>query len=371
MKIRAWRQRIIVIWALAVSSLIGQNVNAHDLSTSYTEVSITSSDNRLLLTLMLDQADLNRIFDLDVNANRGEQASQIEHHLDEITSYLGDRIFVEIAGEKIVLAPGKATVEDDGLGNLFAKVAFHGDVPRKPWQVTVRLEIFDKLTPLHKNLLKVTYDAELRQGILTRGHRTETIFFQGDKGFLLAQILQFTKLGIEHIFVGYDHILFLLGLILIGGRIANVVKIVTAFTVAHSITLILAALRFVTVPSRIVESVIALSIVYIAVENFFVQESDQRWLISFAFGLMHGFGFANVLRELGLPPRGLIASLLSFNVGVEIGQLVIVLLTFPCVLFVLKTRWRKQFIYATSTCILIFGAAWFVERAFDFNIAFV
>jgi len=286
-------------------------------------------------------------------------------------SYFADRINVSVGGERILLANGRATLEDDGLGNLFAKVTFHSQAHRKPWQVSVRLEIFDKLPALHKNLLKVTYKDQLRQGILTAGHPTETVFLRGDSAFLLDQIRQFIWLGVEHIFVGYDHILFLLGLILIGGRIANVVKIVTAFTVAHSITLILAALQVVTVPSRIVESVIALSIVYIAIENFFVQESDQRWLISFAFGLMHGFGFANVLTELGLPPRGLIPSLLSFNVGVEIGQLAIVLVTFPCVLFVLKTRWRKQFIYATSACILLFGTAWFVQRAFDFKIAFV
>jgi len=117
-----------------------------------------------------------------------------------------------------------------------------------------------------------------------------------------------------------------------------------------------------------VESVIALSIVYIAVENFLIKDSDQRWMVTFAFGLMHGFGFAGVLTELGLPTKGLVASLLSFNVGVEIGQVMIVSLVFPVILLASRTRWQRQIVYGLSSVILTFGLIWFFQRAFGLEI---
>ena len=156
---------------------------------------------------------------------------------------------------------------------------------------------------------------------------------------------------------------------MIGGGFRNLVKIVTSFTVAHSLTLVLAALQIVMLPTRLVESVIALSIVYIAGENFFVKQNDQRWFITFVFGLMHGFGFASVLAELGLPTQGLVASLLSFNVGVEVGQIAIVSLAYPVILLIGRSDYRRQIVFGLSSIILIFGLIWFVERAFNLQVA--
>jgi hypothetical protein len=181
---------------------------------------------------------------------------------------------------------------------------------------------------------------------------------------LPTQIGKFVKLGVEHIFLGYDHIMFLLALIVIGGRLRSLIKIVTAFTVAHSITLILAALQIVTLPPRVIESGIALSIAYVAAENFVVDQANHRWILTFMFGLVHGFGFANVLRDLGLPTRGLIPSLLAFNVGVEIGQICIVGVLFPVTLWIAQQTFRRKAVFVLSSVILFFGAAWFVERTF-------
>ena len=126
----------------------------------------------------------------------------------------------------------------------------------------------------------------------------------------------FFLLGIEHILTGYDHLLFLLALILRGGNLWSLFKIITAFTIAHSITLALAALNIVMLPERLVEATIALSIAYVAAENLFMRKAvSHRWAVSFLFGLVHGFGFSNVLRELGLPKEGLLWSLLNFNLG--------------------------------------------------------
>jgi hypothetical protein len=124
-------------------------------------------------------------------------------------------------------------------------------------------------------------------------------------------------------------------------------------------------------PTRLVESAIALSIVYIAAENFFIKKTDYRWMITAFFGLAHGFGFANVLKNLGLPTEGLVISLFSFNIGVEIGQVVIVSLLLPLVWAISKSPRKKQIIWALSTIILIFGLTWFLERAFGLPVALI
>jgi hypothetical protein len=173
----------------------------------------------------------------------------------------------------------------------------------------------------------------------------------------------FFLLGVEHILIGYDHLLFLLMLILRGGNLWSLLKIITAFTVAHSITLALAALSLVTLPERAVEAVIALSIAYVAAENlFFKQAASHRWAVSFLFGLVHGFGFSNVLRELGLPQEGLLWSLLSFNLGVEAGQAFAVLLAVPVLLWLRKTSFEPRAVAALSAVVLAVGLVLFVER---------
>jgi hypothetical protein len=172
---------------------------------------------------------------------------------------------------------------------------------------------------------------------------------------------------VEHIWIGYDHIMFLLALIIIGSRLGPLVKIVSAFTVAHSITLILATLEWVVLPQRLVESGIALSIAYVAAENLWLRDTRHRWILTFGFGLVHGFGFANVLRDLGLPSEGLIVSLLAFNVGVEIGQVTIVVLLLPLILWLSVQSFHERVVQLASALILLFGLGWLVERVFDLS----
>ena len=174
----------------------------------------------------------------------------------------------------------------------------------------------------------------------------------------------FFVLGIEHILTGYDHLLFLLALILRGGNMWSLFKIITAFTIAHSITLALAALNMVTLPERLVEATIALSIAYVAAENLFMRKAvSHRWAVSFLFGLVHGFGFSNVLRELGLPKEGLLWALLNFNLGVEAGQAMAVLVAVPILLWLRQFKWEPRAVMATSVVVLAVGLTLFVERA--------
>jgi hydrogenase/urease accessory protein HupE len=175
----------------------------------------------------------------------------------------------------------------------------------------------------------------------------------------------FFTLGVEHILTGYDHMLFLLALMLRGGGLWSLMKIITAFTIAHSITLALAALDLVVLPGALVESVIALSIAYVALENLLPRYAvSRRWAVSFMFGLAHGFGFSSVLREIGLPKENLLLSLLNFNLGVEAGQLTVVLLLVPILMRIKSKSWEPTVVATISGVILAVGLVLFLERAF-------
>jgi hydrogenase/urease accessory protein HupE len=175
----------------------------------------------------------------------------------------------------------------------------------------------------------------------------------------------FVPSGIQHILIGPDHILFLIGLLLLGGGWKALVRIVSAFTFGHSITLSLAALGIVSPPARLIEPAIALSIVFVGADNLIRGSGrDVRAWIALVFGLVHGFGFANVLREFGLPREALGWSLFSFNVGVEIGQLAIVLVV-ATLLAALRRRSDAigyRVAYAGSVVVIAAGSYWFVER---------
>ena len=177
----------------------------------------------------------------------------------------------------------------------------------------------------------------------------------------------FLNLGVRHIFLGYDHILFLMGLMILS-RFWDLVKIVTSFTVAHTITLILATLHVVNLSARFIEVAIALTIIYVAVENLCIKTAKNRWRLTFAFGLIHGFGFANVLQGMELPAKNLLRCLLSFNVGVEIGQLAIVVTALPLLYWLSRRAWSAKAQMAVSVAILIVGCGWFLERAFGFGL---
>lgn len=177
--------------------------------------------------------------------------------------------------------------------------------------------------------------------------------------------LRFIGLGWEHILIGYDHLLFLIVLLLGARSLRSAAAIITAFTVAHSLTLALASLDVVRLPGALVESVIALSIVYVAIENLVRGDPRHRWRITFVFGLVHGFGFASVLRDLGIADAGGIAvPLLSFNVGVELGQLAVAALAWP-LLLLLRRRpgLRARALPALSCGVALLAAWWFLERA--------
>lgn len=177
-------------------------------------------------------------------------------------------------------------------------------------------------------------------------------------GSLRAMLLS----GLEHIVTGYDHVLFLLCLLVPGGTWRSRVAIVTAFTAAHSVTLLLAALHVVSPPARVVEVAIALSLIYVALENLLVERPRARWPLAFGFGLVHGFGFAGMLDVLGMPTAQLVSSVLAFNVGIEIGQLAIVAVAVPVIGWMARHAWHHRIVQATSIAVWAVAAVWVMER---------
>jgi hydrogenase/urease accessory protein HupE len=237
---------------------------------------------------------------------------------------------------------------------------------KAPGTVVVEALLFP-YDPNHQTFLNIYEGASLRsQAILDRG-RTRFEYFAGTRQGVFAVVRKFVPAGIHHILIGPDHLLFLVGLLLLGGTIRQLAFVVTSFTVAHSITLSLAALNIVTPPARLIEPAIALSIVYVGADNLLVRGGrDVRAWIALTFGFIHGFGFANVLREMELPSRALGWSLFSFNLGVEIGQLFVVVAV-AAAFGALRSRSERvgrQLVFGGSLVVIAAGAFWFIQRVF-------
>jgi HupE / UreJ protein len=258
-------------------------------------------------------------------------------------------------------APGSITPPTQEGGSVAVRLRFAcGDVPT---ELTIHDDLFDVLGAGYHTIANIQWPGGSQQFVFLPNAREARVIVS--EGVTTRGIGSFFLLGIEHILTGYDHLLFLLALVLRGGNIWSLLKIITAFTVAHSITLALAALNIVVLPERLVEATIALSIAYVAAENLFMRHTvSHRWAVAFIFGLMHGFGFSNVLRELGLPKQGLVWALLNFNLGVEAGQAIAVIVAVPLLMWLRRYRWEPRAMAAVSMVVLVVGLVLFVDRAF-------
>lgn len=221
--------------------------------------------------------------------------------------------------------------------------------------------------PIHQTFVNVYEGADLRQQMIFNATTEPRTYYLGTTQGAIAVMKTFIPSGAHHILIGPDHILFLIGLLLLGGTWLALVRIVTAFTIGHSITLSLAALNIVSPAASIIEPAIALSIVFVGADNLVRGDGrDLRAWVALTFGLVHGFGFAYVLREFGLPREALGWSLFSFNLGVEIGQLAVVL----AVASLLTAIRRRSDVMGTrvavagSVVVIAAGTYWFVQRVF-------
>ena len=252
-----------------------------------------------------------------------------------------------------------------------------------PARLDLRAVVFP-YDPVHQTFVNVYEDGTLRRQAILTADAPDLRFFAGTTEGRVAVVRTFVASGIEHILIGPDHVLFLVGLLLLGGTLARLAIIVTAFTLGHSLTLSLAALDLLNPDAGLVEPLVALTIVIVGTDNLFVLHErrraggatsgdaarpsarDARPLFAGAFGLIHGFGFASVLRSFGLPPDALAWSLVSFNVGVEIGQLAIVVVVAWALAALARRRPAAAAIagWTGSAMVILAGTWWFVERVF-------
>lgn len=231
--------------------------------------------------------------------------------------------------------------------------------------LTYEVTLFQEIDPASRHMVTASGDVQ-RMALLSVSAQSVSL---SDTRASLGELLwNYFLSGVEHIAIGYDHIAFLVAVILWGRRVWPLVGVVTAFTVAHTITLSLAVLGVVQLPSRLVEPLIGLSIVYVAAENFFVRDLRRRAWVTFAFGLIHGFGFASVLRDYGIPQGAVAPALAAFNVGVEVGQIVIVVLVLVAMRGVERMmgerypRFVRTYPYVVSGTILLLGVYWTADR---------
>jgi hydrogenase/urease accessory protein HupE len=281
--------------------------------------------------------------------------------LEELAS---SALEVEVDGGKI--AADKVAVEIEGSRGA---VHFRIEFPVEPGaRLSVRSRLIGILPRGHRQYVSIKEVGGnlLGERMLDASSDTFEISLAATASATVARSFrQFLVLGVEHILTGYDHLVFLLGLIIAGAGFRAVAKIITSFTLAHSITLALATLDVVRISPGVVEPLIAASIVYVGLENIFRRDLRWRWLLTFGFGLVHGFGFASVLKELGIGAGGVSTAvpLVSFNLGVEMGQIAIAALALP---LIWKFRERPSFVVryapACSVLITLAGAFWFIER---------
>jgi hypothetical protein len=321
--------------------------------------------------------DLENALSLDANGDGEITWGEVRARQSDIAAYALARLDVASGGEACPLTVTEHLIDQHSDG-AYAVLKLAGACPQPGPALAVTYRLFFDLDPMHRGLLQYVEGEASHSVIFSAEARTHTL----GSGNWWEQFTAYVREGVWHIWLGFDHILFLLSLLLpavlllrdgkwqpaasFGAAFLDVAKIVTAFTIAHSITLSLAALGVLTPPSRWIESGIALSVVLAAINNIFPLVRHGRWLAAFGFGLIHGFGFASALRDLGLPTGSLALSLFGFNFGVELGQLAIVTAFLPLA-FLLRSTWayRRVVLTGGSAAIAAIAGVWLVERAFD------
>ncbi len=347
-----------VLLSAAAVLLSARAVVAHPAPFSFLDLVIR--DDGVHGTLALHVVDV--AYELKIDpADRLLEPAEIAQARDRMVALLGPRLRLRTDAAAAIEWLGMEPAPDKHAVLL----RFRIPVPR-PGALYLRSHLFP-YDPVHQTFVNIYEGSDLRQQLIFNAGSDEYVYYTGTRQGAFAVMRTFIPAGIHHIMIGPDHVLFLIGLLLLGGSWLALVKIVTAFTVGHSITLSLAALNIVTPSPRLIEPAIALSIIFVGADNL-VRGSgrDVRAWVALAFGLIHGFGFANVLREFGLPGQALGWSLFSFNFGVEIGQLGIVLLV-ATALELIRRRNRvlgHRVAWAGSIVVIAAGTYWFVERVF-------
>jgi hypothetical protein len=380
---------VVAAWWLCAASCLAPSAWAHKPSDSYLTLKVEGG--RVTGQWDIALRDLDFALGLDADGDGNITWGELRARHAEIAAYATARLSVKMGGTPCALKPGAQQVDEhtDGAYTVLpfelgcTSNATRGDL-------ALSYSLFAELDPQHRGLLKLQTASDVRTAVLVPALNADTpaqVFTLSDPSAWQA-FVGYLREGVWHIWIGFDHILFLVSLLLpaVGSYVLNakvrklplwapaqhlgpvvwdVLRVVTAFTLAHSITLTLATLGWVSLPTRLVESVIAASVVLAALNNIWPVFHSRRWIVAFVFGLIHGFGFASVLADLGLPKEALALALVGFNVGVELGQLAIVLVFLPLAYVLRRTLFYKRgVLWLGSLLVAAIAAVWFAERAF-------
>jgi hypothetical protein len=349
---------------LTASWLVAPTAWAHKPSDAHLRLAVdgTAINGRLDVAVR----DLDGALGLDDNGDGDVTWGEISASAPRIAAYIEQRLTLAADGVPCQRRLGAPALTELSDGTYWA-IPISADCARPPASLDVSYSLLFDVDSMHRGLVHVA-----GQTAIVRDARPVRIALDDGSSFV-----SFVKEGVWHIWIGLDHILFLLCLVLpavfqrrtqrwtaadsLRDVCKEVFEIVTAFTLAHSITLVISAVGLVTLPSRFVETAIALSVVAVALNNL-LRTFDARWAFAFALGLLHGFGFSSVLIDLGLPSHQLIGALLGFNLGVELGQAAIVVVLLPVLFWIRRTLAYQALLWAGSAAVAVLATLWSYER---------
>ncbi len=359
---KAWRIGICWLLGLSIVLTLAMPSQAHWADLAVADIQIWERDVDINLTI-----PTGLVAQFDDDKNRQLSASEITKHQTDLQQFFNQKIQLTAAGQKNDTLMVRSTVAKNLPSNIIATPDTHSNLLLQyHWaqpieQLQLHYDLFVPGVNTARCLAQVFRSGRVENLVLTPTSKNAALI----NAPIQQQIRSFIGLGIEHIWTGYDHILFLISLLMLGGRLGYLLKVVTAFSLSHSVTLSLAALNIISVPSRWVEIAIAISIAYIAAENLWCKQAQARWQLAFGFGLIHGLGFSSALQELELPRNNLVTSLASFSVGIELGQFAIVLIIYFALTYLRKFAWDLTIRRLISIGVIMMSAIWFWERAFQ------
>ncbi len=371
--------RVGSMWLL-LAGLLCATTNAHKPSDSY--LTITGGQEKLTAKWDIALKDLEYLLGLDADQNGEITWGELKAQRQAIVAHALSRLRITVDGQDCNLKVSELLVTRHSDGS-YAVLGLQTDCPGDVAVLDVHYNLLFDADPTHRGL--VLY----KNGEVTSTHvlspAAPSLELRTGEANLWHSFVDYVREGVWHIWIGFDHILFLVSLLLPAVLVLRegkrqpvaafrpacmaVLKVVTMFTLAHSITLWLAVMEYVTLPSQWVEATIAFSIILTAVNNLYPVLPFSNWAIAFFFGLVHGFGFANVLLDLGLTTVTLALSLLGFNVGVELGQLAIVLIFLPLAYLLRGTFFYRLVVFRIgSVLIAVIAGLWMIERVFNTEI---
>ena len=352
-------------WGLLLGTFLAilsqENALAH--KTSLTAAEIIVSDTNVAIQLKVSAHDLAVALGIETDLITPVPRSAFEERSEELSRYLRERLSI-LAQRKP--CPSKAPSVDYSFLPDDLHLLVYYDCPVPIDHLAIHYLLFFDIDVSHRSLGRLLLPGGEEQFLFDR---SLTHFeLEVARPPVRSRVDLFGRvfiLGVEHIIIGYDHILFLLALLIVSVHFWQMVKIASAFTVAHSITLALAWYGVVDLPSRIVESAIAISIAFVAIENIMSRRFGHRWLLAGGFGLVHGLGFYSALRDLGLGQTDMATTLLAFNLGVEAGQIAVIGLVYGPLVLWRRQQWYQPSARACSAIILVVASWWIFERIFN------